>query len=607
MKEAMSPKSSKEGAEVVFDEWPTGEKLRSWTTDAWQAITAMSGRPRECLEWLNQTETATIAELEECRIMESIDTKIAKWLLDMTKKKGKCIVADRVNQLKERHAVNKRYLPGRLVLRTILDELRPDEDNHNNVDIDILKSVQYSGNLQAFYAKWIRVNLHARSDVGFSYKLHCFHTQYLKIKGYEDIDQDRTRYKRMIRSEELTDKESKYYFLRKSVKYVIEDARVERAAAADQNDLRRSVADLGAVPGGKGGKYGGKGKGKGGKEGGKDGGKGKREYGGKGKPPNKGKGNGGGGGGSAPPPKKCSSRPEGCPDGTCWDYWKHGSCARFKVNACSFKHNTRPTQVAAPAKADDPSAPSNKGPRSIPRQCSCFKAGKCHAAANCAFEHGDKDARPKAYSDAAPLSAKAKKKAAKGKGKGKKKDVAPVRAGRSYPNPNFVGCNSEIAPAAVPVAKQEAKGKNDFQHKIKSIRSQLKELLQNKEKNHVVGQGTCTPSTHITDATDQLSDIDELNSDSEVDDCAVPGGAQDQAKAEANEAHAQQSASHVPNRVIADTGSGYDIFCKSDLTEQNRKRIQPAEVVVEFHTGNGMVISDIALSAFSKKMGSVKF
>lgn len=156
---------------------------------------------------------------------------------------------------------------------------------------------------------------------------------------------DKARYKRRVRSGKLSTVKAKYTCLVKSVQYVLEDARVERANRADTQDLRQDTHVLAPAQG----KEKGKGDGKG------DKGKGKRGGGGGDKGKGKGKGNGnvgnkGRGGGKGKdreyPARRSQSRPEGCPDGECWDNYKHGSCERLKPLA--VHSNTALAQLPQP-------------------------------------------------------------------------------------------------------------------------------------------------------------------------------------------------------------------------------------------------------------------
>ena len=112
----------------------------------------------------------------------------------------------------------------------------------------------------------------------------------------------------------------------------------------------------------------------------------------------------GGGEGGSVPAKKCLTMPEGCPYGSCWDYYSYGSCARSAVGKCSFTHTSKRQALAAAKatakskakpKAKTKAKPKTKDmlPGSINEPCRFFQAGKCNAGAKCAFRHGDGDRR----------------------------------------------------------------------------------------------------------------------------------------------------------------------------------------------------------------------
>ena len=99
--------------------------------------------------------------------------------MDMTRTKGKGPLAERLIALDGQYSKANEVLPGRVVLKHVIEELKPEMNRVANFDIENLASVVYSGDLRAFQAKWTRVNHHARTDVGDGYKHHCYYKQYI--------------------------------------------------------------------------------------------------------------------------------------------------------------------------------------------------------------------------------------------------------------------------------------------------------------------------------------------------------------------------------------------------------------------------------------------
>ena len=165
----------------------------------------MLGKPRESLAWLEEIE-----DLNKEGKFENGSVIISEWIMDMARSKGKGSLVERLIALEDRYAKNGEVLPGRVVLKHILEELKPEMNRVANFDIENLAAVAYANDIRGFQAKWDRVNLHARTDVGFGYKHHCYYKQYLKIRGNADIEDDQNRYKRKVRKGTLTSDEKKY-------------------------------------------------------------------------------------------------------------------------------------------------------------------------------------------------------------------------------------------------------------------------------------------------------------------------------------------------------------------------------------------------------------
>ncbi len=57
------------------------------------------------------------------------------------------------------------------------------------------------------------------------------------------------------------------------------------------------------------------------------------------------------------------------------------------------------------------------------------------------------------------------------------------------------------------------------------------------------------------------------------------------------------------NRVIADTGSGHDIFSRTSVKKKDWDRRQASERILELYSANGTVESASFITCFSKMMG----
>ena len=61
--------------------------------------------------------------------------------------------------------------------------------------------------------------------------------------------------------------------------------------------------------------------------------------------------------------------------------------------------------------------------------------------------------------------------------------------------------------------------------------------------------------------------------------------------------------SGVPDRIIADTGSGHDIISRASIKKSDYNRRIASETILEFHTANGIAESDSCVPFYSNAMG----
>ena len=398
-------------SEIKLDIWPSANNLRTWIPRAFEAIRAASNRPIACSKWLEEIADSFLEDLQHPGEFEALDAKMVQWIMNLTRTIGKGHLAQRIRVVHDEYNLTNNYLSGRVLFRTILSELRPDDSDIGFYDIKYLQSVTYDGDVTAFINRWDRIVRHLQTDVGFQFKYSCFYNEFLKIKGIKWIEYKYMQYKDSLSEGQFKTHQEKYEHLYGIINRWLSERQLISNLKGSSAEMMQPDAHKAAPAKGKGkkGKKGtGKGKDKGkGKEKGKTKGKGKQDGKGKGKG-KKGKGKSNGYQQDSGPSRVCTQAPSGCPNGHCWDYYAHGSCARQDVGLCTFEH-TRPNTPVAPAKAT-PKSKSKAKPTVLPNSknqlCGYHAVGRCRKADKCEYMHGANDSRPRAPpAPAAPVHA----------------------------------------------------------------------------------------------------------------------------------------------------------------------------------------------------------